>query len=274
MTTSPAKLSIKTLSGSPILIDAGGMSTKVLLTDATGTHRFVFKSIEGNDKESAIHTQTGDIIRISPEDGLAVSHLNDRFAPVQKMGRVARVVLLCLLGLLVLILIGAAISGASSDTTTATPQTVAGTPAATTPAAPIMAAVGQAVAGDKTEITVTKVMTRDKVGINNQFMVTSAAEGGVLVVIEYKIKNTSDKPLKSYDMPKLKLFDQNGTEYSEDEGKTMAFSSEFNGDTKAFSDLNPDIAVNDAIVFEVSKTRYNPATWHLETEAGTKIALQ
>jgi len=133
--------------------------------------------------------------------------------------------------------------------------------------------IGDPVRVGGAEITVTDVFQRNDVGRGNQFAYTQAADGGVLIVVHTKIRNIGDTPLKAYNFPDIFLLDENGTKYKEDAGKKAAYAVEYESNKKLVSDLNPDISVNDAAVFEVSKSRFNQSTWVVATSNGKKISL-
>jgi hypothetical protein len=156
---------------------------------------------------------------------------------------------------------------ASCSPPTATPKATA--PAITTPTF----YVGDAVPARDVEIRVTKVEQRTAVG--SEYARETAAEGGVLVVVRYSIKNTSDRPAKAYAAPELTLLDPQGVEYKPDAGKSGAYASELNLDQKLFSDLNPGITVKGATVFEVGKETFDLATWKLAAGGrhGQQIAM-
>ena len=276
-------IEIKTLKGNPVTVSRFANGINVVATDDAGQqHTMMLQHVGVQDGAYVLITTGGARIPVSQGDAQRVSAMMPSAAvqaPAKKNAAAPFIIAgVALLG--VFYLVGTfAGKGSSTTTSTAAEQTdaaakmdaVMAQAAAQPPATP---GIGAAVPGDKTEMTLTKVLLRDKVGIGNQFAETSAADGGVLVVLQYKIRNTSDKPLKSYDIPKLKLVDAAGTEYQEDFGKSAAFATEVDDNLKALSDLNPDIAVTNSSVFEVSKTRFDPATWYAETSDGTKIALQ
>lgn len=117
----------------------------------------------------------------------------------------------------------------------------------------------EAIQGKSLEVTMTDVTQKTSVG--STYLNEKASEGAVLVAIQWQYKNTSDKPVKSYNKPEMKLIDTNGTEYSSDIGKTSYYATEVKLDTKVWSDLNPDITVKDAAVFEVSKEAFAKGGW-------------
>lgn len=123
--------------------------------------------------------------------------------------------------------------------------------------------VGEAVPADKVEITVTKFEEKDQVG--NEFITKSVSEGGTFVAIQYKIKNTSKKPVGMFDYPSVSLVDGEGTEYDADIDASSNYALETNVDNaKIASDLNPGITVTDTKVFEVSKESFDGGTWFIK----------
>ncbi|MGN6421988.1 MAG: DUF4352 domain-containing protein [Asticcacaulis sp.] len=131
--------------------------------------------------------------------------------------------------------------------------------------------IGDTFKDDDMEIAVTDVFTRKKVGI--EYGYENAGDGAVLVVVKTRIKNIGDKPISAFSLPEAKLVDGNGTEYSSDGGKTVAYQMEDTSqNAKLASDLNPDVAQTDAKVFEVSATRFDPQTWSVEID-GKKVSL-
>jgi len=108
-------------------------------------------------------------------------------------------------------------------------------------------------------VGLSNVDVTDKVGL--EYMEQPAADGGVLVVVHYQIRNGSDRPIEAYHLPKLHLVDPSGVSFNEDAGKTGAAELADKDDVKAFSDLNPGITVVGVAVFEVSKAAFNSATW-------------
>ena len=128
--------------------------------------------------------------------------------------------------------------------------------------------VNEVISTDKLELTVISVEEKDEVG--GQYVNEGASEGATLVVVNWKYKNASDKPVGSFSQPKVKLVDSSGTEYDWDLGKTGTYSIEQDLDNKILSDLNPGITVKDAKVFEVSKESYLKEGWRLKFTVGGK----
>ena len=124
------------------------------------------------------------------------------------------------------------------------------------------------IAAKNMEITITSVTQKNSVG--GQYFNEAPSEGATLVVVQWQYKNISDKPLKSYSFPSIKLTDQNGTEYRSDIGKTSTYATEIKLDRKLFSDLNPGITVKDAEVFEISKETYSKGGWKVRINADSQ----
>lgn len=97
--------------------------------------------------------------------------------------------------------------------------------------------MGQPVEAGKTQVVVTAMEQRDKVGI--QYAEERASDGATLVVVKFNVKNTGDKPVSMFEQPTVTLVDDKGVEYSADIAKTSAFTMEGAVNTKVMSDLNP-----------------------------------
>ncbi|MDQ0929802.1 hypothetical protein QFZ25_003862 [Bacillus atrophaeus] len=123
--------------------------------------------------------------------------------------------------------------------------------------------VGDTVKTEKTEVSVTKVEERDSVG--SQFIEKKATDGGVLVAVQYTIKNVSKKPLSSFSIPTIKLVDSEGTEYDSDIDATGSYAAETKvNNSKILSKLNPNIKETGVKAFEIDKDAYSKGTWSLK----------
>jgi hypothetical protein len=138
-------------------------------------------------------------------------------------------------------------------------NTTATAPAAPEP--PQILMVGQVISVGDINLTVTNVQEAASVG--SSYLSQAAAQDGVLVVVDYTVKNISAKPVSAGDIPKFALLDPADTTYSEDAGATSMYEVEHHVDQKLWSNLNPGITVRSAQVFEVAKNSFNPATWSL-----------
>lgn len=264
---------LTSLKGSQITLTRAGATVKAAVAGATGGASGFLVSADNG----ALTLSNGTTIEVGPEEAArARDYLHLARTTAAPMS-VPLIVALCIGGAFILLFIIAAVSGGSkTPSATPAPQVAGAEPGPSTAKVespkPDAEPLGYYVQQGDAAIGVTNVDLRDKVG--DDFLEERAAEGGVLVVVHYKVKNTGDKPIKSFDLPKLKLIDPTGTEYDLDIGKTSSYASEARDNMKALSDLNPDIAVEDSAVFEVSKTRFDKATWRAITSNGTKIALQ
>jgi hypothetical protein len=122
------------------------------------------------------------------------------------------------------------------------------------------------------EVTFTSNVTRQKVG--GEFISTTAAEGATYVIVSYKYKNITKKPIGMFDLPDLYLYSGDGIKYDEDLEASSSFASESNDDEKVFSDLNPGISTKTSKVFEVSKELYDAGGWYVVFEADDNLKLQ
>ncbi len=251
-------ISMKSLKGAEVTLRRDGNMVRVLALAPSGRAEGLLNSIA----DDTLTLSNGATIMLSAEDAARARAYQEQAATMP-----AAMSLASKIGIGVVAVLGALFIVGSLM-----PHTPAPPPSETVAATPTAAAIGTTVRTGNVEISVVKAQLRDSVG--DQYLHETAAEGGVLVAIDYKIKNVGDKPLKSYDQPHLKLIDPSGTEYEPDAGKSATYATETTVNRKLMSDLNPDITVNDADVFEVSKTRFDPTTWYAEAPDGTKIALQ
>jgi hypothetical protein len=133
---------------------------------------------------------------------------------------------------------------------------------ASTPAAPQEFYVGDTLENGRLQVTLNAVKTGTT--IINSFETKTASEGGQYVVVIVKEKNIGSKPIDSFKMPSINLFDSNGNKYSADIDASGAAASVFGDNSKVLSDLNPGIATTSVKAFEVSKDAFNADSWHLE----------
>ena len=118
----------------------------------------------------------------------------------------------------------------------------------------VLAEVGDNIITEKFEITITSVKERAEVG--KDFFSSRPSEGGTYIVVDWQYKNISDKPIRSFSTPTVKLVDKDLEMFSTDIAASSNYATECNLDRKIFSDLNPGITVKDAEVFEISKELY------------------
>lgn len=133
--------------------------------------------------------------------------------------------------------------------------------------------IGDTVKTEKTEVTVTKVEKRDSVG--SQFVEKKASDGGVIVAVQYTVKNVSNKPLSSFSIPRAKLVDSKGTSYDSDIDASSSYATETKVDnSKILSDLNPNIKVTDVKAFEVDKNAYSKGSWKLKFSNDVEVKIK
>ncbi|MBT2634113.1 DUF4352 domain-containing protein [Bacillus sp. ISL-26] len=133
--------------------------------------------------------------------------------------------------------------------------------------------IGDTIKTKKTEVTVTKVEKRDSVG--TQFVEKKASDGGVIVAVQYTVKNILKKPLSSFSIPSAKLADSEGTSYDADIDASSSYATETKVDnSKILSDLNPNIKVTDVKAFEVDKNAYAKGTWKLKFSNDAEVKIK
>jgi len=140
------------------------------------------------------------------------------------------------------------------------------------PASTTDAELNKPIKTEKFEVTFTSHQTRQKVG--GEFISTKAAEGATYVIVSYKYKNITKKPMGMFDLPDLYLYSAEGTKYDEDLDASSSFASESDDDEKVFSDLNPGISTSSSKVFEVSKELFEEGGWYVVFEGDDNLKLQ
>ncbi|MDQ1002676.1 hypothetical protein QFZ28_003076 [Neobacillus niacini] len=119
---------------------------------------------------------------------------------------------------------------------------------------------------DNAEVTVTKFEEKSVIGDPN-FLGKEASEGAVLVGVQYKLKNASDKPMGMFDQPTIRLVDEKGTEYESDIEASGAYATETGIDnSKILSDLNPGITVTGTTVYEISQESFGQGKWYIQID--------
>lgn len=136
----------------------------------------------------------------------------------------------------------------------------------TTPAAETIFSIGDVVNSGDFSISVTSVRTRSIVGV--EFLEEAAGDGGIFVVVEFSYRNETNSPINAFRAPEVELIDPNGIRYSQDIGASAAYATESDLNTNSFSDINPGIQINDASVFEISKTAFEARGWRVSVDNG------
>jgi len=114
---------------------------------------------------------------------------------------------------------------------------------------------------NKFEITILSVNERRSVG--GEYFASTASEGALYVVVKYKYKNITNKPISAFSKPTLYLRDASDVKYSGDMGATSSYATEGNSNEKIISELNPGITSSSAEVFEVSRELWKATGWRL-----------
>ncbi|MFZ7134126.1 MAG: DUF4352 domain-containing protein [Eubacteriales bacterium] len=156
-----------------------------------------------------------------------------------------------LIGIAVIVVIGALSDGDNSDISADSEQ--------------IEYAVGDTLTTPRFEITILTVEKRNSVG--SEFFQAKASEGGVFVAIQYKYKNVSDKPIGMFSKPDFYLIDPQGNSYDADVSGSSSYTTELDLDENVVSDLNPGIAVKGADVFEVAEELLEQGQWQIKVDA-------
>ncbi len=126
--------------------------------------------------------------------------------------------------------------------------------------------IGDSVRSGDFSITINNVSTRSSVG--SSFIEEVAGDGGIFVVVNFSYRNETREPVGAFSVPDIELRDPHGVKYSQDIGASSSYATERDLNTNAFSDINPGIQVNDASVFEVSKSAFEIGGWTVYVDNG------
>ncbi len=135
----------------------------------------------------------------------------------------------------------------------------------------VVAKVGDKIKMDGFEITILSIEQKSKVG--SEFLNAKPSEGGTYIVVNWKYKNITDKPINAFSVPNINLLDKNKTQYEKDISASIYYSTEKKINAKILSELNPGITVNDAQVYEVAKDLYKVKGWRLQIKADTEAFI-
>lgn len=114
------------------------------------------------------------------------------------------------------------------------------------------------------EVSITQIERRDKVG--TRIIHEGASEGGILIVVQYALKNVSKETIPASGKPSIQLVDGAGNRHSPDISKTAAFAAEGNADARVLSDLNPGVTEHDAEVFDIAQAAFDPGKWKIAVD--------
>ncbi len=123
----------------------------------------------------------------------------------------------------------------------------------------------------KTTFTLTKVDEMKTIG-DPSFLGKEAADGAILVGVQYTVKNATNEPI-SGSTPTLKLLDENGVTYKKDFDTTTKYATEVGRDTKVVSELSPGVTVKGVAGFEIGEENFDQGSWFVEVE-GKKIQIK
>lgn len=124
--------------------------------------------------------------------------------------------------------------------------------------------IGDTVEIGDLEYIVTEFEEMDEIG-DPEFLGKTASEGATLVAIQYTMKNISDEPIGTFSYPAVNLVDGDETEYDSDIDASASYAVESDvDDSKALSDLNPDITVTDTKAYEISKDKFAEGEWFIQ----------
>ena len=165
------------------------------------------------------------------------------------------------LGLLALIVIGIFVPSEDSGTTS-----YAGDAPRNTPNTPEAYLVGDSVRAGDISVSVQSVSTSNSVG--SQYFSEQAGQGATYVIVDWAFINEGNEPMGMFSTPSIHLIDPNGVEYDADIGASASYATEKDFNSKALSDVNPGIQVNDGEVFEVASSRFEQPGWKVKVENG------
>lgn len=140
----------------------------------------------------------------------------------------------------------------------------------------------------KIKLTVKKIEKVEKIGDPKNFKFVpnengkptavfgfEASKDATNIAIQFTFKNVSDKSLKESDLPSIKLINEKGVEYETNINASSAYavSSEINN-FRVLDNINPNISIENAKVFEVPKKDYNSGEWYILIDDEEKIKIK
>ena len=135
--------------------------------------------------------------------------------------------------------------------------------------AAITGKVGETLKSDNFEITVTSITSSKTIG--GGFVTEKAGEGAIFVIVNYKSKNITSKPISSFSLPRVILIDPDNTVYEKASGASSMYKASGGIDTKVLSDLNPGITQRDANAFEIANENWKKSGWKVRIKADKNI---
>lgn len=165
------------------------------------------------------------------------------------------------------------LAGCGSPPPTVTNQEAPSVPEVAAPASPPIA-LGKDGRAEDWAVTVTDVTTPKQIGYAG--VGPKAEAGETFVVVAYKLKNVSSRPLPPSERPTLTLVDAHGQSYTPDE-TASGLASIHMEDTGGFSaDLNPNVSAKDAAAWKLDAKAFDRGAWRVvaATDPRLTFALQ
>jgi len=103
-------------------------------------------------------------------------------------------------------------------------------------------------------------------------LLSEASDGAIYVAVEWSYKNISKEPKSSMWSPSVNLYSPTKIEYDQDSLASGMYAMAIGGGEKFMGDINPDITIKAASVFEVSKALLKDLGWRLEVD-GVSIVI-
>jgi peptidoglycan hydrolase-like protein with peptidoglycan-binding domain len=108
--------------------------------------------------------------------------------------------------------------------------------------------------------------------VGGSFDEVRSHDDNTFIVVDFKYKNISGKPLSSFKKPKIYLKDDKGRKYKSDKLATLSYLNHMDVEEKWFSEINPDVTVDSAAVFEINGS--SPRTnWTIVLDAEEEIEV-
>ncbi len=169
-----------------------------------------------------------------------------------------------LLALWTLTALSACSDGSSSQNASA-PTEVASTP-------PLPAvALGSSGQAAGIVFTITDVATPKQIG--SVGVGPKAEAGETFLIVTYKLKNVSSRPLPPSARPTLTLIDPRGQTYAPDE-TASALAAVHAEDTGGFSaDLNPNVSAKDCAAWKLDAKAFDRGTWRLSIATDPELTF-
>ena len=132
--------------------------------------------------------------------------------------------------------------------------------------------IGDIFIKDDIEVQITKLFARNYMLVQSTNVFPT--KGSVYIVVHYHYKNNTSKIIEVSDQPRIKLQDASGIIYESDNDGTIHYFTEREETPVIFSDLNPNLSFNNALVFEVPEASAHVEGWQVLVEGlGSSILI-